>query len=370
MRVLHVIDSFNRGGAETLALDMLKKARDHGIEMSILSTGTGELLEEFRAIASNIASVTRKLPVDVAVAGAIREFVKEKEIQIVHCHQPVEGIHAFIGTIGLDVRRVLTVHGSAFDKRNRLALRFLAPRMHTNIAVSNAQLDILLGKRYIRSRDNWQVVYNGVDAAKLSCTSRQLRIELGLQREELLLGMIANFVRGKDPLTVCHALPHVFRQFPKTQFAFVGTWNEGARHLYDECVKQCESEGIAGRVHFLGRRRDIADVLASMDIFLLSSIEDTFGLAAVEAMLVGVPTVLSDIASFREISGEGSAASLFRTGDPLDLALKLAHLVQHAGERAALSKRAKTWALSRFTIGEHILELKKVYEGLLIAMSH
>jgi glycosyltransferase involved in cell wall biosynthesis len=129
-------------------------------------------------------------------------------------------------------------------------------------------------------------------------------------------------------------------------------------------VDFCRRAGLEGGVHFLGKRDDIPAVLASLDVFVLSSRADTFGVAAVEAMMAGVPSVLSDIGPLREVSNDGECAALFRTGDAEDLARVLIELANGAEGRARLASRAREWATRQFSIEAHIESLMQLYSRL------
>jgi glycosyltransferase involved in cell wall biosynthesis len=226
------------------------------------------------------------------------------------------------------------------------------------------------------------VINNGVDPRRLQVSERNLRAELemnlpgslgpdpradpGASETEPLIGMVGNFhpVAQKDQLTVCQALPKVFESLPRAQFAFVGGRSEAAPHLFDDCVNFCRARGIAKRVHFLGKRSDIANVIGSLDVFVLSTLREGSPISVIEAMMMGVPTVLSDIPALREASDDGKYAVLFKTGDADDLAIKLIEVLNDRTQRARLSSEAKQWAVSQFSIEAHIANLLSLYESL------
>jgi len=178
--------------------------------------------------------------------------------------------------------------------------------------------------------------------------------------------MVGNFkpVAQKDQLTVCKALPQLFVRIPRSRFVFVGARSEAAPQLFDDCIKLCREQNIADRVHFLGKRADIPGVLSSLDLFVLSSLREGAPISVIEAMMAGVPAVLSDIPALREISDDGKYALLFQTGDKDDLAAKLINLANDSPERSRLSSIAKQWALEQFGIETHIANLKKLYASL------
>jgi glycosyltransferase involved in cell wall biosynthesis len=264
------------------------------------------------------------------------------------------------------VRRVLSYHGYPSDVKNKLALRLIGSRMHARISVSAASLRVLGKLWYSGGGHNWRVLQNGVDHSKMYSFRRVLREELAISEEGLLAGMVGNFT-FKDQLTVCRALPVVFQKMPSLHFAFIGSWLGKDRRLYDACVQFCVDSGIHDRVHFVGKRIDVADVLQSLDLFVLSSREETFGIAVIEAMMVGVPALISDIPPFVELAGGGKWAHLFKTGDERDLAAKMLFLLQHPEELNTLATSAKQRALSEYAIEKHITDLKELYSSLCAA---
>ena len=369
MRVLHILDSLNRGGAEVLALDLCRNARACGLELTFVATGGGDLEDDFRRSGADFIRLRRELPVDLNVDASLGEIVRGRNVEVVHCHQAVEALHACLATSGTAVRRVLSFHLCSADAKNRLALKLLAPRMDANVAVSRDLLACLAREAGFDTGRNFHVVYNGVDARRLApaADAPRLRDELSLGPEDLLFGMVGNFYADarKDQLTACRALPRLFGAVPRSRFVFVGGTPAGASSRpYDECVDFCREQGIEGRVRFLGKRDDVPSVLASLDVFVLSSRADTFGVAAVEAMMAGVPAVLSDIGPLREVSNDGEWAALFRTGDAEDLARVLVELARDAEGRARLAARARARATRQFSIEAHIESLLQLYGRL------
>jgi glycosyltransferase involved in cell wall biosynthesis len=363
---MHILDSLNRGGAETLALDVCRNARAGGLELVFVATGGGDLEDDFRESGVEFVRLRRESPVDLNLASKLGELIRARGVRVVHSHQAVEALHAYLATRGTEVKNVLSFHLCTSDAKNRLALRFLAPRADACVAVSRDLLACLKSEGGFRTDRNFHVVYNGVDAQRLKPTGASLRDELSVGADELLLGMVGNFYADarKDQLTVCRALHAFFRAVPAARFAFVGGQSQSGPGAFEECVEFCREQGIAERVHFLGRRADVADVLASLDLFVFSTRRDSFGVAVVEALMLGVPSVVSDIGALLEVSGGGQYAETFRAGDAGDLARVLVGLAADATGRALLGARGREWAARQFGIAAHIRSLRRLYESL------
>jgi len=369
-RVLHILDSLNRGGAEIMALDLCRNAAANGLELTFVATGGGDLENDFRNSGVEFFRLQRRLPVDLKLAGELRQIILDQKINVVHGHQPVEALHLYLATRELDVKRVLTLHGFYPGPKNELALRLVLPRMDRCLVVSEEVSRLVHEKRWA-SKCEFTVINNGVDAKRLRgntdpSNNKTLRHELGLTETDALFGMIGNFqpVAQKDQLTVCRALPKIFESVPVAKFVFVGGRSKTAPQLFDECVAFCRANGIAERVHFAGKRSDIGTILRSLDLFVLSTLREGSPISVIEAMMMGVPCVLSDINPLQEISSDGKYACLFKTGDADNLADKLIQLYGDASQRQALAGSASAWANQQFSIETHIKNLIKLYNSL------
>ena len=351
-----------------MELDLCRNAAANGLDLTFVATGGGDLEQEFRNSGVDFIRLHRRLPVDLRLASQLRRLIKERNISVVHSHQPVDALHLYLATRGSNIKSVLTLHGVYAGTKNDLALKFVLPRMNARVTLGKDLAAWLAQEQGIDANLSFVTINNGVDSARLLSTRRILRTELGLAEDAVLLGMIANFYpdRRKDQLTVCKALPKLFARDPAAQFVFVGS-SAGAEHLLNDCVSFCQQQNISHRVHFLGKRADIPNVLSSLDLFVLSSRWEGSPIAVMEAMMMGVSTVLSDIGPLKEVSSDGRYAILFRSGEADDLASKLIQLVANPESRNRLAAAARQWALKQFGIETHIANLKKLYESLTTA---
>ena len=368
MRVLHFLDSVDRGGAEAQALDVCRNAARFGLEMTLVSALGGTLEEDFRATGVDYIRFDRRLPVDFGLASKLRGIIHDKQIEIVHGYQAVDGLHLYLATRGMkDVRRVLSFQGFIADRKNRLASKFLIPRMDANIAVSRGMLAWLSEVDRLDTSRRFTVIYNGADPKRVEPTGRSLREELQLASDSILTGMVGNFYRDprKDQMTVCRALPEVLGKFENAHCVFAGRIEEGAEHKQADCVNYCREHGIADRVHFLGPRSDVPDILAALDVFVFSSLHEGLPLAVSEAMLAGVPMIVSDIEPLMEATEDGTYAEVFPVGNAEVLAEKLTGLLHDTARRSDLASSARQFALENFSIDAHLSRLTDLYRSLL-----
>jgi glycosyltransferase involved in cell wall biosynthesis len=351
-----------------------RNARAAGLDLTFVATGGGDLEADFAASGVDYVRLQRKLPIDPRLVWQLRRVIKERGVRIVHAQQAVEAIHLWLATRGTGVKCVLSLQNYILDEKNRHATKFIVPKMDAVCPVSAAMQEWFRTGEGFRITDKYHVLHNGVDLNRLGTTraagASTLREELGLDENHQLLGMVGNFYPDarKDQWTVCRALPPVMAQFPLAHHIFVGGLYPGAEDYHSRCVNFCRENGLTNRVHFVGQRSDIPDLLRELDLFVFSSLHEGLPVAAVEALLLGVPMIVSDIPPLLEVVGTGSpagpCAEIFRTGDAADLAATLLSLLDNRAHLRELGEKGRTQTPQRFSIEAHLQTLRALYEQL------
>jgi glycosyltransferase involved in cell wall biosynthesis len=368
MKILHFLDTLGPGGAEMQALDVCRNAARYGFEMTLVCAGGGALEDEFRASRVEFIKLRRRLPVDPSLTAQLRKIIKERDIDIVHGYQPVDGLHLYFASRRITgLKTVLSFQGFIQDTKNRLASKYLIPRMDANVVVSRGLQKWLHDEAGLDTSKNFTVIYNGADPKRVKPTGKSLKAELGLAEHTPLIGMIGSFYKDprKDQMTLCKALPAVFAEIENAHCIFAGRIEPGAEEKYEQCVDFCRASAIADRVHFLGMRSDVPDILAALDLFVFSSLHEGLPVAVSEAMLAGVPMIVSNIEPLLEASNNGEFAEVFPVKDVEVLTAKILMLMNDRSLREDLAARALKHAEENFSIDAHMRELKKLYSRLI-----
>jgi L-malate glycosyltransferase len=367
MKILHFLDTVNRGGAETLVLDVCRNADRFGLNISFAHAGSGALEDDFKNSGVNYFRLSRRLPFDLRLVAALRKIIRDNKIDIIHTHQAVEALHALTATFGTKTKVILTHHGIIPDRKNLLATKFLIQRVAHNILVGKESKKNYEREFNFKFPPQTSIIYNGVDEQRLQPSGSNFRSELNLSGDDLLLGMIGNFYTEprKDQATLCRALPLILQQLPNVHCIFAGKIFAGAEEKFDECVRICRENGTSEKVHFLGGRGDVPDILRALDVFISSSLAEGLPIAVNEAMLAGVPTILSDIAPLIEASNNGEFAEIFEVKNEFELSSKVLKLLRGKNLRENLAIRAKQFADENFGIEAHLNNIKNLYEMLL-----
>lgn len=153
------------------------------------------------------------------------------------------------------------------------------------------------------------VVPNSVDLDRFHplppAARLRLREEMGVSAGDRILVSVGKMNKGKGNDILIHAMPHVLRQVPRAQLWLLGIGPD--RDVLGRLAVRC---GAASAVRFLGQQADVERYLWAADLFVFASRFEGMPLAALEAMACGLPCILSDIPPHREVSDEGRLAPL------------------------------------------------------------
>jgi glycosyltransferase involved in cell wall biosynthesis len=368
MNILHVLDTCNRGGAETLVLDVLRNSNTDGIKMHFASFKGGALLNEYREACSEVYLLNRSLPVDFKAVKRLHNLIVEKDIDIIHTHLTVDILYAQLAKIATKARHVHTHHGYDIGMpfKDSLVERLFSPFLDAQVFVSQPLCDYYRSKYHIHK--NWKVIENGVDVRKISSILKSgpsIREELNIDPHVPLIGMVGNFVNsGRDQLTVCKALKIIHDYGDVFQFLFVGRKSSQFPEIYDQCVRFCNENSLSQRVHFLGGREDVPSILCELDLFVYASNHDTFGIAVIEAMLAGIPVIVNDLEIFEIIGQRSKYLSMYPTKDFQKAADMIHAFLCGMQDYALIASRAKDYVAKRYSIENNISSLQSMYKDL------
>lgn len=158
-----------------------------------------------------------------------------------------------------------------------------------------------------------------------------LRHELGLPDDAQLIASVGSLIARKGFDVLLDAVAPLFLGQPRRHLVIAGDGPQRGK-----LSKQSEQLGIAGQVHFLGLRSDVADVLADCNLFALATRSETLTLAVLEAMAAGLPVVISDVGGHRELVDDRGTGSIVPPND----VLRLRHAIAQFLEDPELARRA------------------------------
>ncbi len=300
VRVLHVVGEMNRGGTETWLLHVLRNIDREKFRFDFLvhTEATCAYDDELQGLGARVIRV-RSSGNPVAYSLELLAILREYgPYDVVHSH-----VHYFSGLVML-VARLANVpirlsHGhcdTRFEHRDqpigrkayRHLSRYLLNRFATDkLAVSEQAAADLFGE----GADAYKILSPTVDLSRFGSIQDRLaaRTAIGVESDEFVIGNVGRLIPVKNQVFLVKLLAEVIRNRTNAALLIAG---EGP--LRDALTDMAVALGLENRVRLIGPCDDIPRFLAALDVFVMPSLSEGFGLAAVEAQAAGIPTILSD----------------------------------------------------------------------------
>jgi len=313
--ILHIITTISRGGAEKQLLILAREQVANGDRVSVLYLKDDpDLKEDFADIGVEVISRFANInPIRQLVF--IRQFLSNQNT-IIHAHLPrAELIARF--SIAHQIF-VISRHNSepffpgAPKFFSILLSRFVTRRANLCISISKAVQNYLEKNNEISPKTISEVVLYGYQKERIL----KSRI-LSDGSKDFRMGTIARLVPQKDYPTLIRAFALIVKTIPQATLSIVGSGplERDLKELADEL-------GVREKIDWQGKRSDIDDYLRNIDLFLLTSNYEGFGLVLLEAMANRVPVIAARNSAIPEVIGDFSE-TLFETGEYFDLSKKI-----------------------------------------------
>jgi glycosyltransferase involved in cell wall biosynthesis len=362
VRVCYMAHAFAVGGAEEMVLNLVRHLPDRFEPTVCCINQAGPIGEEIRKTGTPVAvlGLTPGLRHPWDVAG-IRRYLRETKPAIVHTFLLTASLYGRLAAILEGVPIVIGTEVNIYERKRRhhiLAERMLMSKTDRVIVSANSVRDFYVDQIHADPR-SIDVVYNAVDwkAIQPSKPRDQVRASLGLAPNAKVAGVIARLTEQKG-----HRF--LFQALTTPALADVQLVVVGDGELRDALKAEVQDLGIASRVHFLGARRDLGDLLSAMDVFVMPSLWEGLPLSMILAMGAAMPVVATEVAGIPEIVVDGETGWLVPAGNSLALATALADVFRDRPRAARIGTAASAFVLPRFGVDGYIRSVVGIYDEL------
>ncbi|WP_079505303.1 glycosyltransferase family 1 protein [Mesobacillus jeotgali] len=313
LRVLHVVVNMNRGGAETLLMNLYRNIDRSKIQFDFLTCKEGVFDKEINELGGRIYRIP--YITDVGHSNYLKAlngfFMNTPQYQIVHSH--MDKMSGFVlraaKKAGVSVRiahsHSTRSEGGAAARIYKWYAGIMIPKYATYfVSCSGEAAEWLFGKK----ADRTILLKNGIDLEHFKYSQKvreSIRSELKIKEDQFIVGHVGRFSMPKN-----HSyLLEVFKEFlsyrEEAILLFVG---DGP--LLPEIKRKVEEMQLTKKVKFLGSRSDVDQLLQAFDIFLFPSVFEGFPLSVIEAQASGLPCLISDTITKEIDMGIGLVQSL------------------------------------------------------------
>jgi len=364
------------GGSGIVATELGKNLASRGHHVHVLSSETPFRLGEYQPGLSFHRVETPNYPLFrepqylLALANKIVQVSREERLDIIHAHYAVP--HATAGYLAKQIlgasnggripRVITTLHGTDItllgaDRSYKEIVSFSIAQSDGVTAVSESlKADTI--REFGRTRDI-HVIPNFIDVETACRTDRSaLRTSLALPHEKIVVH-VSNFRPVKRVTAVIEIFKRIHAVVP-SRLLMVGDGPDLAEA--SQCARAAE---LGDSVRFLGDQEQVVQLLSTSDLFLMPSAQESFGLAALEAMACEVPVVASRVGGVPELVHDGVTGFLCPPDDLTAMADASLRLLTDDALHARMAEAARTRAVERFADTRIVPMYERFYDEVL-----
>lgn len=378
--ILFVIGDLGLGGTERHLVQILPALASRNLSPIVYTiTHKGQLaplLEDqgIRVIAPPLSSLTRRLPrnlrpfaiLPLGFIGLLFTLLRHRP-RIVHFFLPAAyllgGLTSLLVPLDGRVmsRRSLRDYQGGHPFLAKIE-RWLHPRMTATLGNSKAVVKQLVEEGV--PHDRLGLIYNGIDIDIYRSLPERLDLRqlLNIEKETLVLVMVANFIPYKGHDDLLRALSSLKEELPQPWEALL----VGGGDAYEDVIRnRAAAMGLDKHVRHLGVRSDIPQVFGAADIGILCSHQEGFSNSVLEGMAAGLPMVVTDVGGNPEAVAHGETGLVVPPNAPDSLAAAILSLAHDKDKRRQMGDAGQRRAETLFSINVCVAKYAALYEGLM-----
>ncbi len=378
-KVLHIITRLDRGGSAEAVIQLVEGLKRDGYSVKLVTGRTVEPQEDLGAFSRrtgipvvSIEELRREVNLanDLIALVKLMRLVGRERPEIVHTHSSKAGL---LGRLAAWLKGCPVVihfpHGHVFYGyfgSLRSSAIILAERLAARITHRIFTLTELGKREHIRfgiaGPDKFVTVPCGIDLAKFSSPRRspsEVRAEFGFSPADAVVGWIGRLVPIKGCKYFLYALELARRRRSDLKGIIIG--DGPLRKQLEELAKEL---GLSESLVFAGVRKDIAEIMHSLDLFVLTSLNEGLGRVLLEAMACGIPVVASRVGGVGEIVLHRETGLLVSPKDPEGIAAAILEILNNKKKAELFSRKGKEKA-RLFDVERMIEKTEEVYRELL-----
>ncbi|MCM2374830.1 GT4 family glycosyltransferase PelF [Aporhodopirellula aestuarii] len=350
-RVVHVALGTDVGGMEKLLVEFAKFSNRDRFEPTFVSLQhRGNIADEIERWGSPVFAFGKPEGLQPTLVLRLAKQLRELHADVVHTHNTAAMVYGVPAAKLAGVRTVIhTRHGQRLGAsvRQNALFRWLAKGCDRVVSVCDDGTRLTVREGISPQRTS--TICNGVDLS---------RFENVGPRADGPVTLVARLSEEKDVANLIRAMAIAIDSSKALRLRIIGDGSERAKL---ETLTQ--SLGLERVVEFLGRRSDVADLLAQASVFVLPSRSEGISLTLLEAMARGLPVVATSVGGTPEVVVDGETGLLVPAGDVVALADAIVELNQHAEAAAEMGRQGRKRVEQHFTIERMVHEYERLYEA-------
>jgi glycosyltransferase involved in cell wall biosynthesis len=286
-----------------------------------------------------------------------RKFVREHGFDVIHAHRFRALQFVLRSTAGLKIPVLIGNKKNSFSLDQEMIRAYPSRRVDRIIVNARVIEDILIREAGV-GKEKIAIVYNGVDMEQFNpdVSGNGIRRELGLEIDAPVVGVIANFTRKKNHQVFFEAALGVLEKRPEVKFLLVG---HGESEKYQSLIRE---RGVSNSFIFTGFREDIPEIIAALDISVISSNKGE-GLTGsmVESMAMATPVISTDVAGNAEVLIDRETGLLVPAGDVKKLEEAMLFFITHTEKARETGRRGYEFIKDKVSNETKTARIEEIY---------
>ena len=356
--ILHTESSTGWGGQENRTLQECIGLKKRGARVIILCQPDSRLNKRASAEGIEVRTCRMKKSYDILAIKYIMNLIRSENIDIISTHSGRDSLLAGIaGRLSRKRPIIVRTRHLALPITSKFTYSLLA---HKVVAVSEYVKQYLIEKKIVSGKVT--AIPTGIDTDKFNPqkVNDSLRQELGLQKDTPLIGTIAILRKKKGHHTILDAMPLVLKEIPDAVFVFAG---DGPQR--DNILNKIKASGLSGKVFMLGLRKDIPEILKSIDVFALPTLQEALGTSFIEAMAMGKPVIGADVGGVGEVIKNGVNGYLVEPDDPQALAEAIIKMLKDRETARLIGMEGRKIVEKNYTVEKMCERMYALYLSLI-----
>lgn len=380
MNILITLNSSRPGGMEFHVLDLVRGLSARGHKVHVWCPA-GTMSDLYKGAGAVLVVTKINLDVDFPYIAALKKYVKDQKIDLIHAHELKAVGNALIAKMVLDVPVVTHIHTplsewqiDSFRKGIYTYAYSLATRYLTSveIALTESRKIVKMREGFGAPAEKFEIIPNCVDFERFALTAHkraefqnEIRQKYNIPNEAYVFGNISRISAEKGHFILLEAFKQllVSRTFDVPVYLFIA----GGGSLQQDFETKVEEFGLKGRVVVTGifEEDDKPKFLASFDSFVFPTLAEGFGIVLLEAMSASLPTICSNLEVLQEVGG--STVFFFETNDSGSLADKMWNVYSRRASLDSMGESALNRVKELYSFDNFINLYEDLYFRLLEA---
>ncbi|HLS08263.1 N-acetyl-alpha-D-glucosaminyl L-malate synthase BshA [Lentibacillus sp.] len=360
------------GGSGIIATELGMMMAEAGHEIHFITSSLPFRLNRihpniyYHEVELNHYPVFQYPPFDLALANKMAEVIDQEKLDILHVHYAMP--HAICAILAKDIAKhdvkiVTTLHGTditvlGIDHSLKKMIRHGIEQSDAVTAVSRSLVEQT--HETVGADKAIHVIYNFVNEAEYTKKPvMSIRDQYGIEPDDKVIIHISNFRKVKHVQDVINTFQQIQDKI-RAKLLLVGDGPE-----YSEMYQLVSKLGLTGKVLFLGKQKNVSDLLSISDLKLLMSEKESFGLVLLEAMSCEVPCIGTNVGGIPEVIKHNETGFIVEPGDTEQAAAHATELLQNESLLHQFSENALTHARTHFYSKDIVRQYIDLYDQLI-----